>query len=37
VDWYDTSDSQPILGFQNRSYQHYSQEMRDLVAELMEG
>ena len=35
VDWYDTDESQRLLGYQNRSYQHYSDEMRAIVEELM--
>ena len=34
-DWYDTEESQSILGYQNRSYQHYSDEMRAIVEEMM--
>ena len=37
VDWYDTAESQRLLGYQNRSYQHYAEEMRVLIAELMAG
>ena len=36
-DWYDTEESQRILGYQNRSYQHYSDEMRAIVEEMMSG
>ena len=36
-DWYDTEESQRILGYQNRSYQHYSNEMRAIVEEMMSG
>ena len=35
VDWYDTEESQRLLGYQNRSYQHYSDEMRAIVEALM--
>jgi nucleoside-diphosphate-sugar epimerase len=35
VDWYDTGESQRILKYQNRSYQHYSDEMRAIVEALM--
>lgn len=35
VDWYDTEESQRILKYQNRSYQHYSDEMRAIVEALM--
>ena len=36
VDWYDTEESQRVLGYQNRSYQHYADEMRAIVAAMME-
>ena len=36
-DWYDTEESQRILGYQNRSYQHYSDEMKAIVDEMMSG
>jgi|TARA_Y100000310_G_scaffold238067_1_gene241393 nucleoside-diphosphate-sugar epimerase len=35
MDWYDTEESQRILGYQNRSYQHYSDEMRAIVEAMM--
>ena len=35
VDWYDTEESQSILKYQNRSYQHYSDEMRAIVEAMM--
>jgi nucleoside-diphosphate-sugar epimerase len=35
-DWYDTEESQRILGYQNRSYQHYSNQMRAIIKEMME-
>ena len=35
VDWYDTNDSQRILGYQNRSYQHYIGEMQAIIQEMM--
>ena len=35
VDWYDTEESQRVLRYQNRSYQHYADEMRKIVEELM--
>jgi nucleoside-diphosphate-sugar epimerase len=35
VDWYDTEESQRLLGYQNRSYQHFSEEMRALISDLM--
>ena len=35
VDWYDTEESQRLLGYQNRSYQRYSDEMRAIVEALM--
>lgn len=37
VDWYDTEESQRILTYQNRSYQHYSDEMQAIVEALMAG
>ena len=37
MDWYDTEESQRILGYQNRSYQHYIGEMRGIIQEMMEG
>lgn len=35
VDWYDTVESQRILQYQTRSYQHYADEMRAIVEALM--
>ena len=35
VDWYDTEESQRLLRYQNRSYQHYSDEMHAVVEALM--
>ena len=35
VDWYDTEESQQLLGYQNRSYQHYSDEMNAIIEEMM--
>ena len=37
MDWYDTKESQCILGYQNRSYQHYIREMQAIIQEMMEG
>ena len=37
MDWYDTEESQRILGYQNRSYQHYIGEMQAIIQEMMEG
>ena len=37
MDWYDTEESQRILGYQNRSYQHYIGEMRAIIQKMMEG
>ena len=34
-DWYDTSESQKILKYQNRSYDFYSGEMKSIVEEMM--
>jgi hypothetical protein len=36
MDWYDTEESQRILGYQNRSYQHYIGEMQAIIQEMME-
>ncbi len=36
VDWYDTEESQRVLGYQNRPYGHYAQQMRDIVQAMME-
>ena len=36
VDWYDTEESQRVLGYQNRPYRHYADEMRAIVAAMME-
>ena len=36
MDWYDTNESQRILGYQNRSYQHYLGEMRAIIQDMME-
>ena len=35
VDWYDTEESQRLLGYQNRSYQHYSDEMHAIIEAMM--
>ena len=35
MDWYDTEESQRILGYQNRSYQHYIDEMQAIIREMM--
>ena len=35
VDWYDTEESQRLLGYQNRSYQHYADEMNAIIEEMM--
>ena len=37
MDWYDTEESQRVLGYQNRSYQHYIGEMQAIIREMMEG
>jgi nucleoside-diphosphate-sugar epimerase len=37
VDWYDTEESQRYLSYQNRSYEHYKGEMRQIVESLMAG
>ncbi len=36
MDWYDTAESQKILGYQNRGYQHYIGEMRAIIQAMME-
>ena len=36
-DWYDTDESQRILGYQNRNYQYYCDQMKSIVEEMMEG
>ncbi len=36
MDWYDTEDSQRILRYQNRSYEHYIGEMRAIIQTMME-
>ena len=35
-DWYNTKESQEILGYQNRSYAHFANEMREIVRKMME-
>ena len=35
MDWYDTEESQRILGYQNRSYQHYMGQMQAIIEEMM--
>ena len=35
VDWYDTEESQRLLGYQNRSYQRYSNEMHAIIEAMM--
>ena len=37
MDWYDTEESQRILRYQNRSYEHYAREMRGVVQAMMAG
>ena len=36
MDWYDTQESQRILSYQNRSYQHYIGEMKAIIQAMME-
>ncbi len=36
MDWYDTAESQKVLGYQNRSYQRYIGEMRAIIQAMME-
>ena len=35
VDWYDTKESQRLLQYQNRLYQHYCDEMHAIVEAMM--
>ena len=35
MDWYDTEESQRILKYQGRSYEHYSDQMRAIVQAMM--
>ncbi len=35
MDWYDTEESQEVLRYQSRSYEHYCTEMKDLVRSLI--
>ena len=35
-DWYDTEESQRILGYQNRDYQCYYGQMKRVIEEMME-
>ena len=37
VDWYNTTESQRLLKYQNRSYDFFSQEMKTLIDEMMAG
>ena len=34
-DWYDTTESQRLLNYQNRSYEHYSSQMKTLVEDMI--
>ncbi|MCY4654102.1 MAG: NAD(P)-dependent oxidoreductase [Dehalococcoidia bacterium] len=36
MDWYDTAESQAVLGYQNRSYQRYIGEMQAIIQAMME-
>ena len=36
VDWYDTAESQRVLGYQNRSYQRYIGQMQAIIQAMME-
>ncbi len=36
MDWYDTAESQSVLRYQNRSYQHYIGEMQAIIQAMME-
>jgi nucleoside-diphosphate-sugar epimerase len=33
--WYDTEKSQEILKYQNRSYEHYSNQMKEIIEDMM--
>ncbi len=35
-DWYDTTESQRILSYQNRSYSYYSDQMKEIIRDMME-
>ena len=36
-DWYDTTESQRILSYQNRSYSYYGDQMKEIIRAMMEG
>lgn len=36
-DWYDTTESQRILSYQNRSYSYYGDQMKEIIRDMMEG
>ena len=36
-DWYDTTESQRILNYQNRSYSYYGDQMKEIIRDMMEG
>ena len=36
-DWYDTTESQRILSYQNRSYSYYGDQMKKIITDMMEG
>ena len=36
-DWYDTTESQRILSYQNRSYSYYGDQMKKIIRDMMEG
>ena len=35
-DWYDTTESQRILSYQNRSYSYYGDQMKEIIRDMME-
>ena len=35
-DWYDTTESQRILSYQNRSYSYYGDQMKKIIRDMME-
>ena len=35
-DWYDTTESQRILSYQNRSYSYYGDQMKEIIMDMME-
>ena len=35
-DWYETTESQRILSYQNRSYSYYGDQMKEIIRDMME-